>query len=180
MSEKKKIVEGTDFLNKLQNALKTGDKNDGSEVINRINVLANKINPLKDNLNPSEALSNEIFQGDKIISRNYDESSKEKPISIESRKERFTLKSEIESAKPKQKTVTIESEKENLRILEKEEKLAMINYINNAEHSLSCLYIEMKEIQLEFEKNIELQESEISILKIKYEAKYDEKHNGKR
>ena len=153
MDENKNKPIASDFLNKLQTALKTGDPNSGFEVIdkiNKINVLANKLNPLKNDINVSEPLSNEIFQGDKFVT--YNETTKESPISIES--EKLRLKNEVET-----------------------EKINMVKNIDLCKKKIVELSNELENINIEYETMIESLVDDVNIMKIKYEAKFDEKYD---
>ena len=145
----KKIQEGiqSDFLKNLQQAVESGDPSIGAKSIEKIN----EIHKLASTMDGEVA-----------------------GASFDKRVEDAGLKDVV--LPEERKAMSVESEKQRLKIEMEEEKLRFIANIQNSENDIKAVLMEFEEMKVEYEKVIKLQEEELSILKIKFEAKYDEKY----
>ena len=147
--KKKNLQEGTrsDFLKKLQQAVETGDPSIGAESIGKIN----EIHKLASTMDGEKA-----------------------GASFDKRVEDAGLKDIVQPEE--RKAMSVESEKQRLKIEEEKLKLSFITNIQNCESDIAAVNMELHQMKNEYANVIKLQEEELSILKIKYEAKYDEKY----
>ena len=143
----KKLQEGNKsiFLENLKHAVETGDRVKGAESINKIN----EIHKLASSMDSDVA--------EATFSKRVDDAG---------------LKDVIE---PKErKIMSVESERERLRIEKEENKLRFMAEIQNSEYELKAVNIELEDVIKQYKNIIEMQEEELNILKIKFEAKYGE------
>lgn len=147
----KKIQEsvegGSDFLKKLKNAVDTGNPEAGKDAIKKIN----EIHKLAENMSGDVAKA--------TFKKRIEEAGEKDALTLEERKK-----------------ITVETEK--LRIKEEEDLLKrnLIADIRNAEYEIKAVKRELRDVQEQYLKVIEAQEDELNVLKIKYEAKFDEKY----
>ena len=137
----------SDFLKNLQQAVESGDPSIGAKSIEKIN----EIHKLASTMDSEVA-----------------------GASFDKRVEEAGLKDVV--LPEERKLMSVESEKQRLKIEKEEEKLKFISNIQNAEYDIKAVIVELDEMKFQYAKVIELQEEELNILKIKYEAKYDEKY----
>ena len=145
----KSLQEGikSDFLKNLQNAVESGDQSIGATSINKINEIHKLASTMDGEM--AEATFNK-------------------------RVEDAGLKDIIQPEE--RKLMSVESERERLKIEKEEEKLKFIADIQNGENELRAVTMELEEVTKQYKNVLETQQEELNILKIKYEAKYDEKY----
>lgn len=145
----KKIEEGikSDFLLKLKTAVDTGNPDIGKEAINKIN----EIHKLADNMNTDVAQAS--------FDKRVEEAGEKKALTPEERE-----------------IVSLENEKQKIKVAAEEEKLKIISDIKNAEFEIKATTEELDDVKEQYFNVISAQEDELNVLKIRYEAKYDEKY----
>lgn len=137
----------SDFLKNLQQAVESGDPSIGATSINKIN----EIHKL------ASTMDGEIANA-----------------SFDKRVEEAGLKDIIQPEE--RKLMSVESERERLKIEKEEEKLKFIADIQNGENELRAVNAELEEVTKQYKNVLEQQQEELNVLKIRYEAKYDEKY----
>jgi len=145
----KKLQENikSSFLENLKQAVESGDASKGVESINKIN----EIHKLASTMDGETA-----------------------EVNFDKRVEDAGLKDVIQPEE--RKIMSVESERQKIKIEKEEEKLKMIANIENSESGIISVKKELVEITKQYYDIIFLQEEELNILKIRYEAKYDEKY----